>query len=138
MKIIEKNKFKVLLLYPNLSMLFSPPLSMAIFTTILKKQGYIVDIFDVTPYVGEGATAMEEKESVSDEMNSLRAKLDDEQDITFQVKSTEENMTEMMQSRAFSFEEDLGVKSKTGLRLATLQASKQFELYTGLKFPLGD
>jgi shikimate dehydrogenase len=30
------------------------------------------------------------------------------------------------------------VKSKTGLRLATLQASKQFELYTGLKFPLGD
>ena len=30
------------------------------------------------------------------------------------------------------------VKSETGLRLATLQASKQFELYTGLKFPLGD
>ena len=33
----------------------------AIFTTILKKQGYIVDIFDVTPYVGEGATAMERR-----------------------------------------------------------------------------
>jgi|TARA_R100001510_G_C7603788_1_gene169576 shikimate dehydrogenase len=30
------------------------------------------------------------------------------------------------------------VKSETGLRLATLQASKQFELYTGLDFPLGD
>ena len=30
------------------------------------------------------------------------------------------------------------VKSETGLRLATLQASKQFELYTGLKFPIGD
>jgi len=29
------------------------------------------------------------------------------------------------------------VKSETGLRLATLQASKQFELYTGLKFPIG-
>jgi len=28
------------------------------------------------------------------------------------------------------------VKSKTGLRLATLQASKQFKLYTGLEFPL--
>lgn len=28
------------------------------------------------------------------------------------------------------------VKSETGLRLATLQASKQFELYTGLEFPL--
>ena len=30
------------------------------------------------------------------------------------------------------------VKSETGLRLATLQASKQFKLYTGLDFPLGD
>ena len=30
------------------------------------------------------------------------------------------------------------VKSETGLRLATLQASKQFELYTGLDFPIGD
>ena len=58
---------------------------------------------------------------VSDEMNSLRAKLDDEQDITFQVKSTEENMTEMMQSRSFSFEDDLGVKVKLDYTMILLK-----------------
>ena len=52
-------------------MLFSPPLSMAIFTSILKKQGYQVDIFDVTPYVGEGATVAAESNSVGNEMNTI-------------------------------------------------------------------
>ena len=83
-----KSDFKILLLYPNLSMLFSPPLSMAIFTAIFKKEGYKIDIFDVTPYVGEGATAMAENISVGDEMNSLRANLKEKDEITFQVQST--------------------------------------------------
>ena len=113
-RIIEKKNFKVLLLYPNLSMLFSPPLSMAIFTSILKKQGYQVDIFDVTPYVGEGATAAAESNSVGNEMNTIRAELENEE-VTFQVKSTEEYMQEMLQSRPFSFEEDLGVERKQNL-----------------------
>lgn len=110
-----KQNFKVLLLYPNLSMLFSPPLSQAIFTAIFKKEGYDVDIFDVTPYVGEGASAAAENVSVGDEMNTLRSELEGKDDITFQVKSTEEFMQEMMQSRTFDFEKDLGIKSKTGL-----------------------
>ena len=38
----NKSDFKILLLYPNLSMLFSPPLSMAIFTAIFLKEGYQV------------------------------------------------------------------------------------------------
>ena len=33
----NKSDFKILLLYTNLSMLFSPPLSMAIFTASFKK-----------------------------------------------------------------------------------------------------
>ena len=45
---------KVLMVYPNLSMLLAPPLSYAIFTVLLRKEGHEVDIFDVTPYVGEG------------------------------------------------------------------------------------
>ena len=125
-KIIEKKDFKVLLLYPNLSMLFSPPLSMAIFTAILKKAGYIVDIFDVTPYVGEGATAVAESNAVGDEMNTVRANLENEE-VTFQVKSTEEYMQEMLQSRPFSFEEDLGVESKQNLYQDFVKKVEEFD-----------
>ena len=116
MKIIKpKNEFRVLLVYPNLSMLLAPPLAFAIFTALLRKEGYKVDIFDVTAYVGEGASAMAENLSVGDEMNTLRSKLAEEKDnkVTFQTKSTEEYMVEMGQSRPFSFEDDLGVQSKT-------------------------
>ena len=125
-KIIEKKDFKVLLLYPNLSMLFSPPLSMAIFTAILKKAGYIVDIFDVTPYVGEGATAVAESNAVGDEMNTVRANLENEE-VTFQVKSTEEYMQEMLQSRPFSFEDDLGVESKQNLYQDFVKKVEEFD-----------
>jgi radical SAM superfamily enzyme YgiQ (UPF0313 family) len=114
------DEFKVLMVYPNLSMLLAPPLSFAIFTALLKKEGYQVDIFDVTPYVGEGATVPTDGFSVGDEMNTLRAGLEDsesdiEDTVTFQTKSTEEYMVEMMQSRPFSYEEDLGIQSKINL-----------------------
>lgn len=46
----NKNNFKVLLVYPNLPMMLVPPLSISIFTHILKKQGYQVDLFDATHY----------------------------------------------------------------------------------------
>jgi anaerobic magnesium-protoporphyrin IX monomethyl ester cyclase len=112
----SEKDFKVLLLYPNLSMLLAPPLSFAIFTGLLRKRGYQVDIFDVTGYVGEGASARAENVSVGDEMNTLRAEMEGAgDDVTFQVASTEEHMVEMMQSRPFSYEKDLGVQRKTGL-----------------------
>ena len=110
-----KRNFKILLVYPNLSMMLSPPLSYAIFTTLLRKQGYKVDIFDLTPYLGEGATAMAENISIGEEMNTLRAQIEEEDNVTFQVQSTEQNMVEMMQTRPYSFEDDLGIESKTGL-----------------------
>ena len=54
-------------------------------------------------------------ESVNvDEMNSFRAQEDDEQ-LTFQAASTEETMQDLMQSRSFSYEDDLEDKKKTGL-----------------------
>lgn len=46
----DKNNFRVLLAYPNLPMMLVPPLSISIFTHILKKQGYQVDLFDATHY----------------------------------------------------------------------------------------
>ena len=56
----SKHDFRILLVYPNLSMLLAPPLAYGIFTALLRREGYQVDIFDVTPYVGEGASAMAE------------------------------------------------------------------------------
>ncbi len=50
-KLVPANKFRVLIVYPNLTMMLVPSLAIAIFTSILKKQGYIVDLFDTTHYV---------------------------------------------------------------------------------------
>ena len=45
-----ENKFKVLLVYPNLPLMLTPPLSVAIFTSILKNNNFDVDLFDTTEY----------------------------------------------------------------------------------------
>jgi len=43
--------FKVLIVYPNLSMMLTPSYAVGLFTTILKKQGYVTDLFDCTAYL---------------------------------------------------------------------------------------
>ena len=47
---IEPSDFRVLLVYPNLSMMLTPSCAVGIFTKILKESGYQVDLFDCTPY----------------------------------------------------------------------------------------
>ena len=42
--------FKILMLYPNLHMSALMPQSIGIFTSLLKKEGYILDLFDCTYY----------------------------------------------------------------------------------------
>ena len=84
-EIINKKYFKVLLVYPNLPLMLVPPLSMAIFTSVLKKEGYVVDLFDTTSYLPE------------------------------EVNSSPQNRTIYLQARDFSDEEDLGVSIKTDL-----------------------
>ena len=49
----DKKSFKILLVYPNLTMMLVPSLAIGIFTNLLKKEGYIVDLFDTTHYVSE-------------------------------------------------------------------------------------
>ncbi|MFH1317987.1 MAG: radical SAM protein [Candidatus Omnitrophota bacterium] len=46
-----QSDFKVLLVYPNLSLMKIPSLAIALFTAILKNQGYIVDLFDASSYI---------------------------------------------------------------------------------------
>ena len=48
---IEKKDFRVLIGYPNLSMMLTPSYAVGLFTAILKTQGYTVDLFDCTPYL---------------------------------------------------------------------------------------
>ena len=81
----KKSDFKVLLVYPNLPLMLVPPLSMAIFTSVLKTEGYDVELFDTTSYVPE------------------------------EVNSSPQNRTIYLQARDFSDEDDLGVSIKTSL-----------------------
>ena len=80
-----KENFKILLVYPNLPLMLVPPLSMAIFTGILRKKGYEVDLFDTTSYVPAD------------------------------VNSSPQNRTIYLQARDFNDEDDLGVSIKTDL-----------------------
>ena len=49
----DKQDFKILLIYPNLTMMLVPSLAIGIFTNILKNQQYKVDLFDTTHYVSD-------------------------------------------------------------------------------------
>ena len=49
----NKKDFKVLLVYPNLTMMLVPSLAIGIFTNLLKKEKYNVDLFDTTHYVAK-------------------------------------------------------------------------------------
>lgn len=84
-KFLDKKDFKVLIVYPNLPLMLVPPLSMAIFTGVLKKEGYKVDLFDTTEYVPP------------------------------EVNTSPQNRTIYLQARDFNDEDDLGVSIKTDL-----------------------
>jgi len=84
-KFLDKKDFKVLIVYPNLPLMLVPPLSMAIFTGVLKKEGYKVDLFDTTEYVPP------------------------------EVNTSPQNRTIYLQARDFNDEDDLGVSIKIDL-----------------------
>ena len=74
----KEKKLKVLLVYPNLPLMLVPPLSMAIFTKLLKDKKHEVELFDTTPYIPED------------------------------INSSPQNRTIYLQARDFSDEDDLG------------------------------
>lgn len=47
----QPSQFKVLIAYPNLSMMLTPSYAVGLFTSLLKGKGYKVDMFDCTPYL---------------------------------------------------------------------------------------
>jgi len=52
-------EFRVLLVYPNLTMMLVPSIAMALFTGGLRKAGYTVDLFDTTHYVSDLTSSWE-------------------------------------------------------------------------------
>ncbi len=53
--------FRVLLVYPNLPLMLVPPLSIAIFTELLKKKGYRLGLFETTAYIGSTSVSPENR-----------------------------------------------------------------------------
>lgn len=53
--------FRVLLVYPNLTMMLVPSTAMALFTGIMREAGYTVDLFDTTHYVHQMTSSEENR-----------------------------------------------------------------------------
>jgi len=49
----QPKDFRVMLVYPNLTMMLVPSIAMALFTGVLKRAGYEVDLFDTTHYISD-------------------------------------------------------------------------------------
>ena len=57
----KTNQFKVLLVYPNLTMMLVPSIAIALFTGILRKAGFAVGLFDTTHYMSEISSSEENR-----------------------------------------------------------------------------
>jgi len=106
-KIMSSRKnFRILLVYPNLPLMLVPPLAVAIFTRIIKDEGFDVSLFDTTEYIDH------------DDGSSPR------------------NRVKYLQARDFDEELDLGVTVKTGLlkeyKKKVLSYSPSLIIYTAV------
>ena len=69
-KKIKRKDFKVLLVYPNLSMMLTPSYAIGLWTAILKDQKYNLDLFDCTPYMPTYEfVGQKEEEKIADAMD---------------------------------------------------------------------
>ena len=98
-----KQKFRALLVYPNIAGMLMPSMAIGLFTSILKDAGFEVDLFDATLYM-EDETISPLKRA---EYMQVR-KFSYEKDIGVKLKS---NMIEAFISKVDSFNPDLLVVS---------------------------
>jgi len=79
---MKKKDFKVLITYPNLTMMLVPGLAIGIFTKILRDNFYQVELFDTTHYVSE------ENSSPQNRVKFLQArKFDETDDLGVRIKT---------------------------------------------------
>jgi anaerobic magnesium-protoporphyrin IX monomethyl ester cyclase len=76
-KVKKPEEFKVLLVYPNLSMMLTPSYAIGLWTSILKNKNYKVDLFDCTSYMPDyefvGKAEEENKTSLEESGTATRA-----------------------------------------------------------------
>lgn len=96
--------FRVLLVYPNLPLMLVPPLSIAIFTRLLKDRGYAVSLFETTPYLGMTSVSPENRVK----MAQARA-FDYERDLGVTIKTTD--MFEDFRDQVLAFDPHMVIYS---------------------------
>jgi len=84
----DKKDFRVLIVYPNLPLMLVPGIAIALFTRILKDQGYGVDLFDTTHYFTNETNYSETQINYS------------------------ENRVKILNARKFDLKDDLGIDLK--------------------------
>ena len=82
-EIIDSSEFRVMLVYPNLPLMLVPPLSIALFTSVLRSSGYQLQLFETTAYIADA--------------NSVSPM----------------NRVKLAQAREFDYEKDLGITVQT-------------------------
>lgn len=96
--------FRVLLVYPNLPLMLVPPLSIAIFTELLKKKGYRLGLFETTAYIGSTSVSPENR------VQLLQARpFDYKEDLGVSVKTS--NMFEDFRAAVLEFSPSLMIFS---------------------------
>ena len=96
--------FKVLIVYPNLPLMLTPALSIGLFTSILRKQGYQLDLFETT-YYGD----IDESSSLN-RVKMLNARpFDSKEDVGFNMR--EGSLLSDFRKLVLEFEPDLLVFS---------------------------
>ena len=101
----SKKDFKILLVYPNIPLMTVPPLSMAIFTGILKKEGYQVKLFDTTPYISDDDGKFSQKNR---RLYLQYREYSDEDDLGIVIK---ENLMEDFREEVLNYKPDLMIWS---------------------------
>ena len=77
-----KKNFRVLIVYPNLPLMLIPSIAIGLFIRIFKNQGYVVDLFDTTHYLG-----VEESSSVNRIENLNVREFDVAEDLGIRIKT---------------------------------------------------
>ena len=95
-----KSSFRVLLVYPNLYGMLIPSIAIGIFTRILKKEGYEVDLFETTNYPDEIIA------SPANRVKNLQARVFDyKEDLG--LKTSNENVFTDFRKKVMEYEPDL-------------------------------
>ena len=80
--VLDKNNFRVLIVYPNLPLMMLVPVAVGLFTKIFKNHGYVTDLFDTTHYQDDDQTTyMDEREEM------LNSRVTDKSELNYPQKT---------------------------------------------------